>query len=179
VPNCEAYTIVEQRGDRDMMISALGEIWHFIATPDQSRSRIAELSKDIPQIIPTMNSDTTSSWLTAMAVDAGVAMLDTLIACLTDDIDAIMTAPMSAINSVDDYLTTVNNPDPWSISDRVELAAFVRNCPMMTTELSRQDAVISKLESVTQLRFDILQDIRSQSGRFGVQPIRRGLVARQ
>jgi uncharacterized protein YjaG (DUF416 family) len=175
-PNYHAFTLVEQRGDWELLSSMIEEIWTGVLSDNLSRPHVRELQARINSIFPDEEDDHFGTWLTPKAEDALAALDKTLESYIRSDVSYTIQVARLSINTIDTYLSLVNyhNPLPRIIDGA--FSDFIYTCPLILAEFQRQEAALSQLESSSILTTKIIDEIRSVARRGGIQPIQRGLV---
>ena len=77
-PNYHAFTLVEQRGDWELLSSMIEEIWTGVLSDNLSRPHVRELQARINSIFPDEEDDYFGTWLTPKAEDALAALIKRL-----------------------------------------------------------------------------------------------------
>lgn len=175
-PNYLGFTILERRGDWDCISGTLDALWIFAESPEGYQGKLDELAGSVADAIPDIINGPEGTWLTTMAVDAGLAILKTVELCSTGSVSIAIDVARLATDSLDDFLMRVNDPNPRPHVGEAWFSNFILGCPLMQAELERQLTVLSRLQSNTSLTNDDIRNIRSYSSGFGVQPIRRHLI---
>jgi hypothetical protein len=173
-PNYQAFVIMEKWGDSEILRQALDEIWAFLAGKELQEKQFLELKQNCEQIIP--DTEDFNSIFTGAALNAAAAITYTLECCLNKEAEWAALAGRVAINTLDEYIATVNDPETGYHTSSASFYEWVQQAPLMIAELSKQRHDLDTLRSRENLDLVFLKELRQISSSQGIQPFLRGIV---
>jgi len=175
IPNYHAFVLMEHWGDSHSMQAALDIVWAFLEGGNLEEVHVRQLIQSCKSAAP--HSDDFGSVFVGPAINAYAALAHTLEYCLDKDTKHLASIIDLAIDTIDEYLNTVNFPKIGLFAD--DDSAFdewIEQAPLMIAELEKQRQDLEALETLPELAPSFLANLRQSSSVVGIHPIKRGLV---
>lgn len=121
LPQYVQFCQTENWGDAGLLRQALDEAWKWAGGAPVSRERIRDLEAQCQTVIP--NTEEFSALLCSHALDAGVAVCETLQLCMGADLSRAVNVASAARDTVDMYIQERDQMecDDQSLSKRSSL----------------------------------------------------------
>lgn len=174
LPNYQAFAEVEHWGNPDLLRQALDEVWSFLKGEPLTEQHARALVQAIEPVVPDM--DDYSSLYASLAIEAASAVVCTLEALPDGDVQQIVWVARSTVNSLLEYLDTVNDPNTGVRSEDPQFTQWLWQAPLMVGELKKQQDDLDALSSRRALDASFLDELRQSSSEAGIQPFARTLV---
>lgn len=113
---------------------------------------------------------------TGSALNAAAAVAYTLECCIDGDIERAATIGRLAVETVEDYLSKVNNPDTGYHTVNPEFDAWIQKAPLMVAELQKQQQDLNTLKGCLEVDEELLKMLHQSANNIGLQPFARGMV---
>lgn len=161
LPNYEAFSRLEQWGEPTILRSALDEVWRSLEATSLTPERLHDLQAQCEAVLP--DTEDFTSLYTSAALDAGVAILETLACCRDGDPQRAATVASLARDTVDMYVQQKDHLDYADPEFEQKIAAH----PLMIRELRKQREDLEELRTATALDREFLEKIRHSSNNQG------------
>lgn len=109
LPNYQAFTILDRWGNFKVLRQGLDSVWGHFLGKELTEKRIETTIRKIEENMP--ESEDFSSLYSELAADAAEAMIYTLSSIITDDVDVVLNVSNICINSIENYLGFVSDPE--------------------------------------------------------------------
>jgi hypothetical protein len=164
-PNYAFFSRLENWGEPQIFRTALDVLWSAWREPPMSQERVKNLLRDCESFVPD-TENFSSEWVSP-ALDASIAVVETL-QCILDGLtDHCVTIASLARDTVDMFI------QEWDELD-YELPDFERqiaNDPLMIRELTKQQEDLRLLEEIKELDTLTVEAIRTSSQNNGVSNV--------
>lgn len=176
-PNFQSFCLVEGVKGWGLVRDGLDALWKVIIEPTESTDGFDAIADGILDVTPDTEDLLISSWLTPLAVDAGLSIASALRLYTSWRTDAVVLIADNALNSIYQYLHQVNSPAIGAMEIDRNYYAFLTSCPLMLAEITRQNESLDLLCAADDKAFvDTALRIRRMASTAGVQPLTRRLV---
>jgi uncharacterized protein len=176
LPNFEAFAVDAKLKNSHVLRDIVDRIWELVAVKLDK----LDFSKPIKELNKLhIDDDENDSVFTHLAQDTVSAVLNVLQMCVTGDHNLALRVAKSALDSIDDYLQTVNTPFTDNFPDEVIPTEWIVDAPLFRHEIRAQERDLSMLESLQTIDGIAVSKIRKLSQGSGIQPIERGLVRKR
>jgi uncharacterized protein YjaG (DUF416 family) len=173
LPNYQAFAHDTNNKNYHVLSSAMNRLWKAVEQ-EASSEELKKIKSVVSKLMP--DDDRDLSIYTHLAQFTVMAVADTLSFCIHDDHDALNNVPSFALDSVDDFLQTINAPFEGGAPSEVIATDWITNTPIYVAELRAQNEDIAVLKSVSVVDSGLVAKLRLRSQGRGIQPIERGLV---
>lgn len=173
VPNYNAFCIIENWGNPEVLYGALEKVWVYVEGGSLSKEDIDSLILSCKEIIP--DTEDFYSIFTELAVNSVAAIIYTLRSIIETDLDELANVGGLAVESVESYLSAVNDPKIGVHSADKAFDTWLKRAPLLVSELNKQQEDIQFLESWMGERKELIQILRQSSKTRGIQPFARGI----
>jgi uncharacterized protein YjaG (DUF416 family) len=166
LPNYAAFAAETEWGDAAELRYALDFVWrHLAGAVSLDAQTVEELTGHVEDVLPDTEDFQTPS--AGRALDAGIAVIEALAACVDPDPEHAHTAATMTTDTADAYVCDLldlsgNEPD---LEERI--AAH----PLMQNQLQRHQALIDELGRHRRLTPELLDAIRARAWNGGVSNI--------
>lgn len=174
IPNYHAFALMEDWGDPALLRQALDEIWSDLEGETFPKSSFRVLIAACKAVTP--DTEDFTSFLTGAALNAAAAIIYTLESCLDGDAELVAMVGRVAVNTIDEYLSLVNDPIVGSHAAEATFDTWLQQAPLMIAELEKQQQDLVALQSHATLDLHFLMELRQSSRVAGLQPFARGLI---
>jgi uncharacterized protein YjaG (DUF416 family) len=154
LPNYSAFSRMENWGHPEGLRSALDEVWKFLEGKKLTSEHIEEIKKKCEKATP--DTEDFSSLYTSAALDAGVAILETLESCRDGCPQRIAEVASLARDTVDMYLQARNRLEYSDAAFEEKIATD----SLMMRELRKQREDLNELKQVRELDRHFLNRLR-------------------
>lgn len=166
LPNYTAFAKDAQWGDPSVLQNALRYAWQVIETGTIDAGRVAQMISDCEAVTPHTESFT--SRLVSAALDAGVAVAETLRILLDADPQRAVDVASSSRDTIDMFIQERDHLD-FNSDPRFE-EKILRD-GLMQNELTRQDAILRALQNETVLDRFFIRRLRAEAQNGGFSNI--------
>lgn len=162
LPNYKKFAEDVDWGDYDTFRYALDEVWKFIEEKTANPKFFKDLAKKCELWIPdTENFD---SQFTSAALDAGNAVVETLLCCADGKAERAADVASFATDSVDMYIQDVKN---LNYSDS-NFEQKIQNDPFMKREIKNQEDCLILLQKHDSLNQQVIDKLKRQQDIFSL-----------
>lgn len=161
-------------GDSSVLHDSLKKIWAYVEGVNLSKEEINSLISSCEDIMP--DTEDFYSIFTGLAVNSAAAVIYTLGSIIEADLEELAIVASLAVESVESYLSAVNDPTVGIHSADKAFDEWLEHAPLLMAELNKQHQDIQFLKSWRGKNLDLVQMLRQSSMTIGVQPFARGIL---
>jgi uncharacterized protein YjaG (DUF416 family) len=174
IPNYTAFSTMEHWGDPLVFRVSLNKVWEYLEQGSLSEADVKHVIEQCLDLVP--DSDEFSTLFVAAAQNAASAIIYTLESCLDGDTKRIALVARLAVETIIDYSLRVNDPDTGIHGPNHRLEDWAEHSPLLLAEIEKQAFDIRSVKSREKVDSALLNELRSSSQRFGIQPFVRGML---
>jgi len=155
LPNYKLFVDKEDWGDFSYLEDTLNELWNYVSGKQIELNRIEILSKECYKLTP--DSEDFGSVFVSYAIDAGVAIYETLLCCLDNEAQHLVDIASVSRDAVDLF---IQERDHMNYSD-FDFEKKILSDSLMQKELHKQLIDLEMLKNKPQLDLQFIKEFRS------------------
>jgi uncharacterized protein YjaG (DUF416 family) len=173
LPNYEAFEAVENWGDSSILRGGLAIVLSYIQDPDFDVQQLNDLCAMAMALVPDV--DDFETMFATLALYAAGSVVDTMRACISDNIDYIAGVSKFSIESIRQFVLVCITPGISGVWD-YGWEKHASESPLMISELRKQEHDLRLLRGLPKLTPEFIREFRASNDGLGIRPIERGLV---
>jgi uncharacterized protein YjaG (DUF416 family) len=172
VPNYDAFSIIEKWGNPQVLHDSLKRLWAYVEGFNLSEEEANSLIRSCEDVMP--DTEDYYSIFTNLALNSTTAIIYTLRSSIETNIEELAIVGSLAVESVESYLSAVNDPNIGVHSADKSFDEWIEHAPMLIAELKKQNQDIEILNSWRGKDLDLIRVLQQSSRTIGIQPSARG-----